>query len=100
MLKGILRSLRQKTCRGLGVPLLLAFFLDVFFDPFEKNLGDLIAVLVPHHDVIVAPDSCLGNSVEQRRARKLGQRKVDGVSTCRVDLAVCVKARPGAGRPT
>ena len=65
------------------------------FQSIENNVGDLIAVLVPHHDVIVAPDSCLGNSVEQRRARKLGQRKVDGVSTCRVDLAVCVKARPG-----
>jgi hypothetical protein len=65
----------------------------VLFDPFEQDLRDLIAVRVPHHDVIVAPDSCLGDSIEQMSLRKFGQREVNGVFTRSVDLGVRVEAK-------
>src|SRR5207245_725141 len=69
--------------------------LHVLLDPFQQQAGDLVAVGVPHHDVVVAPDAGLRDLVVKRAARKLGQRVIDGVAAGLVDLAVDLEA--GAG---
>jgi hypothetical protein len=43
----------------------------MFFNPLEQQVGDLIAVGVPHHDVVVAPNPSLWDTVERRALGQL-----------------------------
>ena len=42
-------------------------------DPAQQQHRDLVAVLVPHHDVVVAPDPRLRDAIGERALGKLGQ---------------------------
>src|SRR5438094_6373845 len=84
--EGVLRSLRllltcptvkiQRSGKGLPSPLFVnesRASLDMLFNPLEQQLADLIAVAVPHHDGVVAPDPRLRG---ERALGKLGQREI------------------------
>src|SRR5947209_3096995 len=71
--------------------------LDVLLDPFQQQAGDLVAVGVPHHDVVVAPDAGLRDLIVERAARQPGQRVVDRVAADLVDLAISLEAWAGVG---
>src|SRR6266545_3756227 len=61
-------------------------FLDMLFNPLDQQVGELVAVGVPDHDVVVAPDPRLRDPIEERALGKLGQREISGVAAgrCRV----------------
>src|SRR5262245_60425882 len=71
--------------------------LHMLVDPLEQESGDLVAVGVPHHDVVVAPDAGLRNLVEQRRPRQFRQRMIDRIAARLSDLRIGLKARAGIG---
>src|SRR5690348_9981985 len=77
----------------------LLALLHVLLDPLEQQPSDVVAVGVPHHDVVVAPDAGLRNAIVERGARQLRQREIDRVATGPVDLVVSVEAWSGL-RPT
>jgi len=58
----------------------------MLFNPLEQQLADLIAVAVPHHDVVVAPDPRLRDAIGERALGKLGQREISGIAAGGINL--------------
>src|SRR5262249_24025758 len=68
---------------------------------FEQNAGNLVAIGIPHHHVVVAHDSGLRDLVERRALRQSRQREMGGVAA---GLGRCWRrcrdsARFAGGRP-
>src|SRR6185369_11728761 len=69
--------------------------LHVPLDPGDEHVSNPVAVAVPHHDVIVAPDARLRDAIIERRAWQFRQRLVGRIAARLLDLVIGLKTRTG-----